>query len=210
MTNDTLDDLLIFGCGGHARNVIDIALSSGWKNIIIIDENGLDGEKIYGFPIIQDLSTINPKFQRFIVAFGDNKKRKIMFEWLIEKHFQPINLISPNSYISQNAKLGIGIVIGHQSYIGPSVHISDNVIINTKAIIEHECKIGYHTHIAIGAIVAGKCIIGDLCFIGAGTVIRDNLEISSLITTGAGAVVTKNLEDPGIYIGIPAKVRLNH
>ncbi|HBQ4551752.1 TPA: N-acetyltransferase, partial [Escherichia coli] len=41
--------------------------------------------------------------------------------------------------------------------------------------------------------------------LGAGAIVLPGVEICSNIIVGAGAIVTKNLEEPGVYVGQPAR-----
>lgn len=200
-----MNQLIIFGCGGHARSVIDIALLIGWDDIIIIDEKGNEGEVIFGFPIYSSISENELKNNNFFVAIGDNYRREKITHLYQSANMQLINIISPHAYISKSALLKKGVFIGNFAHIGPSVSIGDNVIINTHSIIEHECCIGSNTHVAIGAQIAGRVTIGDYCMVGAGASIRDNITIGNNVIIGAGAVVVNDINLAGTYVGNPVR-----
>lgn len=193
--------LLIFGCGGHAKSVADVAISCGWNKILFIDPNAKKGEEIFGFPILKQAP---PDKKDFIVAIGDNKLRSSIYQTLCEQGYNPQKIISPNAYISASAFIGKGVFISHHAYIGPCVKIFDNTIINTKAVVEHECIVRSHTHISIGSLLSGKVTVGEYCFIGAGSIIKEKIVVGKNIVIGAGGVVVKNVEHEGIYVGIPA------
>ena len=53
--------------------------------------------------------------------------------------------------------------------------------------------------------MAGSVNIGKLCFIGAGATIINNITVREEITVGAGACVVNTIDQPGIYVGVPAK-----
>jgi UDP-N-acetylbacillosamine N-acetyltransferase len=44
--------------------------------------------------------------------------------------------------------------------------------------------------------------------LGTGTSTKDNISIGNNIITGAGALISKSIDDPGTYIGIPARLRI--
>ncbi|EJI7544821.1 hypothetical protein NGW34_004960, partial [Escherichia coli] len=50
-----------------------------------------------------------------------------------------------------------------------------------------------------------KVVIKDNVQLGAGAIVLPGVEICSNIIVGAGAIVTKNLEEPGVYVGQPAR-----
>jgi acetyltransferase-like isoleucine patch superfamily enzyme len=66
-------------------------------------------------------------------------------------------------------------------------------------------KIGNHCSIGPNVVISGRTTIGDLVFIGAGATVINRIKICSQVVIGAGATVVKNIEEPGIYVGIPAK-----
>jgi serine acetyltransferase len=43
--------------------------------------------------------------------------------------------------------------------------------------------------------------------LGIGTVVIDNVSITSGVRTGAGAVVIEDIAEPGLYVGIPARFK---
>ena len=45
---------LIYGCGGHSRSVCNVLLEIEEENpeIVFIDDNARDDEKIWGFPVV--------------------------------------------------------------------------------------------------------------------------------------------------------------
>jgi len=201
-------NICIFGCGGHARSVADVALCSGWETIVFVDQNARFEEKIMGFPVINEYKIKKFDKSDFFIGIGDNNQRKLFYNQLLELNVSPVNIISPYAHISKFTKLGKGIFIGNYAHIGPETSIQNNTIINTHAVIEHECHIGCHVHIAIGALIAGRSDIGNSCFIGAGAVICDGKEIAKDTIVGAGGVVIKNIIEKGTYIGIPVKKKI--
>ncbi|HOS82744.1 MAG TPA: acetyltransferase [Methanolinea sp.] len=199
--------LVIIGCGGHARSVLDVALNEGWKDVLIVDELGKPGESIFEYPVYTSLFDADNSYRDIFVALGDNYERKRRINDILThyKQFNLVNIISSHAYLSPRSSLGKGIFIGNFAHIGPQVVIDDNTIINTHAIVEHECYIGNSSHISIGAHLAGKVRIGEYCMIGAGAIIRDRISIHDHVTIGAGAVVVKDISTPGVYVGNPAR-----
>ena len=53
--------------------------------------------------------------------------------------------------------------------------------------------------------VSGNVLIGQCTELGTGTQIIQGKTITANSIVGAGAVVVKNIEEPGTYVGSPAK-----
>jgi acetyltransferase-like isoleucine patch superfamily enzyme len=48
--------------------------------------------------------------------------------------------------------------------------------------------------------------VEDSVWIGAGATVINNVNICGGCTIGAGAVVIKDIDEPGTYVGVPAKM----
>lgn len=198
--------LAILGCGGHARSVADVWLDkhSGipGTNIVFVDKNAKPNERIFGFPVVDDVKHITDSFEA-IIGLGNIAERDRLY--LQYPGLRYINIYAADSYLSVLSQFGKGNFVAHRAYIGPNVHIGNHNIINTGAIVEHECVIGNFCHIAPHSTLCGRTVIGDNVFIGAGATVTDYGHIADNITIGAGAVVVGELVEPGVYAGVPAK-----
>jgi len=196
--------LIIYGCGGHARSLADVALANGIEDLIFIDDHAQPHEKLFGFDVVKKISDAAHK--NLIIAVGDNQQRAKLFESL-QKNI--IALISTNAHIGKNARIDKGAFIASGAHVGPNAKIGANTIINTHSVIEHDCMIGKHSHISVNAVVAGKCEIGDFVMIGAGATVINGIKICSNVIIGSGAVVVRDVTEPGTYVGVPAKLIKN-
>jgi len=193
-------DLLIYGCGGHARSVIDILVHDKPDiSICIIDDQAKANEVVAGFPVFRE----GKHGGQFFLAIGDNYKRA---EALNTKPGQNlISIISSKCHIGKYATISQGVFVGNFAHIGPEASIGMNSIINNGAVVEHEVQIGAHCHVGPNASISGRCNIDDFVFVGVGATIIDSISICSNVVIGAGAVVVQNITEPGTYIGSPAK-----
>lgn len=199
------DRIILYGCGGHARSIINVIREAGYrKDIILIDDNVKRDEIILGcrtqrrYNLRQD--------DDYIVAIGDNSRRARKYQMLSDScQGRCIAVISVSAYIGLEVKVGEGSFVAPNAYIGPQAIVGNNTIVNTGSIIEHETQIGDHTHIAPRTTVCGRTRIGNFVFCGAGSTIIDNIEICDNVVIGAGAVVNRDIVEPGIYVGVPAR-----
>ena len=47
-------------------------------------------------------------------------------------------------------------------------------------------------------------------YLGARVILLSGVEIGSRVVVGAGAIVTKSLNEPGVYVGTPARLVKKH
>ena len=181
-----MKDLLIIGCGGHARSVIDIINENGeWEIKGLIGLKEEVGKSVMNYPIIGDnlsLPKLRENFENIFLAVGkiglDNRREEILKKLELLDFIFP-SVISKYSIISRYSEIGKGTFIGHNVVVNVNTKIGKNCILNTRSIVEHDSVIGENCHISTGAIINGGVSIGDNSFIGSNSVIRENLKIPS-------------------------------
>lgn len=89
--------------------------------------------------------------------------------------------------------------------INPYARIGEGCIINACASIDHDCIVGNFAHISVGAHLAGTVHLGDGVWMGIGSAVSNNLRICGDCVIGAGAIVIHDIDEPGTYIGVPAR-----
>lgn len=196
--------LLIFGFGGHARSVAEVAMAFGIVDFCFVDINARENEFFLGFPVIKQWDGDLPEGWLAFSAVGDNFLRKQDCERIKTLGWPLASLIAPSAIIGVGSTIAEGCMVAHNAYIGPMASIGSASIINTGAIVEHECKIGNFVHVSVNTTVAGRSAIGDYSFIGAGATVIDSIIICEDVTVGAGSLVIRNIDRPGVYFGSPA------
>ena len=185
--------LLLIGCGGHAKSIIDLIESK--NDFYIYGLIGLESNrdtKINDYGVIgvdQDLDQLRKKCDKAFVAighFGNTYKRRIMTKTIENYNYKLPTIISPYCIISKRAAIGYGTSIGHGCVLNSGVVVENSCIINSKALVEHDSVIGEHSHVSTGVIINGNVKIGRDCFIGSGCIIREGLKVpdGSIISAG--------------------------
>ncbi|PKM53432.1 MAG: acetyltransferase [Firmicutes bacterium HGW-Firmicutes-5] len=201
------EKLIIIGASGHGKVVADIAMKMNkWKNISFFDDNkslksalglNISGKSADAFIHINEAD--------IFVAIGNNESREQLQDQLEANGSKLPVLIHPNAVIGPDVELGDGTVIMAGVVINTSSRIGKGCIINTSATVDHDNVIEDYVHVSPGANLAGIVKIGIRSWIGIGSVVSNNLSITNDCKVGAGAVVVKDIEEPGTYVGIPAK-----
>lgn len=207
------NSIVLVGGGGHCKVVLDVIKENNcYDEIFISDLKENIGKEILDIRIeytdeqLEDLlkKGINSAF----VSMGKiniNDQRMKLYKKIKNIGFKIPTIISKSSNVSIYTVISEGTFIGKNAIVNPGVKIGKNCIINTGAIIEHDCIIGDNVHIGPGAVLSGGVTIGENSFIGTGAMITQYLNIASNTLIGAGAVVVKDINEPGVYVGNPAK-----
>lgn len=191
--------LVMIGCGGHARSVLDVYLfNNPQAEVVFVDPLAREGEKILNFPVLKDHKITD---EAVFVAIGDNLKRAKE----CKKYKNLCSIISKNAHIGNNVKIGNGVFVAHNVHVGIESKIGDGSIINTSSSVDHEVTIGENCHIAPNTTICGRCEIGNNVFLGAGATVIDKIKICDNTTIGAGGVVVKDIDKEGTYVGVPVE-----
>jgi len=192
----------IIGYSGHSYVCIEIALLN---NFIINGYCDLNkkSKNPYNLSYLGEEKNMNTK-QDVFICIADNVIRNNIYKSLPSLDFN-INLIHPNSIISNTVDIGFQTLICAGAIINSQVKIGNGCIINTGSIIEHECEIGDFSHIAPGAVLSGNVVIGKRSFIGANCIIKQGVKIGCNVMVGAGAVVIDDILNNTKVVGNPSR-----
>lgn len=195
-----MNRLIIIGGSGHGKVVVDIAVLNGYSDIVFLDDDK-NIKECEGFSVIGD-SLEAPDGEVFVAVGNAIIRKNLMDLYKDRKH--PV-LIHPDAVIAKGIVIGFGSVIMAGAIINPGAKIGRGVIVNTASSIDHDCLIEDFVHVAVGAHLCGSVFIGKNTWVGAGVTVSNNVSICDDCMIGAGAVVIKDIDEPGTYVGIPAK-----
>lgn len=198
--------LVIFGFGGHARSVADVALAAGISKLLFVDANARQGESFQGFEVLAAWDRPMPEGWAVFSASGNGDTRQRQIGEFRQAGLPIATLIAPNATLGVGSRIGEGTFIARSSHVGPAATIGEGCIVNTGAIVEHECAIGDYTHISVNATIAGRSRIGNFCMIGAGVTVIDSVTVCDRVVVGAGGLVQRSIATVGTYVGVPARI----
>ncbi|TDM12391.1 acetyltransferase [Macrococcus lamae] len=203
-----MEKLIIIGDSGHAKVITDIAESSGFNIVAVLDDKFKDREErsvIYG-PIKYVHDVIAETEGHLIIAIGNNEVRRNIIEHYDLSDDLFTTLISPAAHVSQTAKIGAGTVVMPGAIVNADAIIGKQAIINSGAIVEHDNQLGDFCHLSPNATATGGVVIGEGVHIGAGAVINPLVRIGKWSIIGSGAVVISNIESYATATGVPARI----
>ncbi len=199
--------IVIFGNGNHSKIVQqEIAILPNYQVLGIFDfiKGKLKISKNYKSKKIN----LNSPFYA-LTAVGDNKNRENLVK-IVEKNFKKvrwIKIVSKNSFISKNVKIGDGTLVVSGAVININSKIGNHCIINTSSSIDHDCKIKNFSTISPGVNIAGNVIIKNFVSIGIGASVKEDILIEDNVTIGGKSFVNKNCKANKLYFGVPAKLQ---
>ena len=196
--------LVIFGGGGHAKVVADIAMKNGFEIEGFLDDND-SVSSVMGYPVLGKIDDC-VKFKEtcaFAIGIGNNAVRKKIFEKYADFEY-PV-LVHPTASIGIETKIGKGTVVMPMAVINACAEIGEFSVVNSSAVVEHDCRVGDFCLIAPNATMCGVSEIGNMFWLGACCALNPTVKICDGVTVGSGAIVVKNITEAGTYVGVPAK-----
>ena len=185
--------VLLIGCGGHARSLIELIESAAdWSIHGLVGLPEQVGSSLLGYQVIgcdADLPALRAECPAAVLAIGqlpDPSPRQRVAAELELLDFQLPVLISPHAVVSRHAQLGPGTTVGHGVIVNAAAAVGAYCILNSRALIEHDAHIGDYCHISTGVLVNGGVRLGSSSFIGSGTMLREGLELPPHTVIGAG------------------------
>ena len=207
-----MKELIIIGAGGFALEIIDLVeainkSSKIYKIIGLLDDNkktsNYDNYKILG--PFSDFDKYQNQY--FVLALSNPSLRHKIYNKLKETNKKMINLVHPNTEISNYVNLveDASIVINYGSQISSHALIEEGVIIDSHSYVGHGTTIKSFTTIYPGTKISGDVIINEFVQIGLGSNIIQGIHIGNNSTIGAGSTVIRNIPRDVVAVGVPCK-----
>ena len=111
--------------------------------------------------LIDDMQLHCSEYKDIVIAIGNNKLRKQLFNKAVELGYNLISLISNKSIISNYANIDKGTVVFPNAVIEANVTVGKGCIISTGAIIDHDAVVGDYCHINALAVVSSMTKITE-------------------------------------------------
>ncbi len=199
--------LLIYGGGGHAKSLMEMARASGQFTLAgIVDDKIPPGQRVLDVPVLGGRAVLAAVRARGVelAANGvggilDINVRVRIFSLLEEHGFRLPAILHPRATVEPSASIGEGVQVFANAYVGAQAVLHPKCMVNTGAIVSHDCEIGPYTHIAPGALLAGHVQVGERTLIGMGVTTAVGVRIGSAVRVGNGAILLADVPD-GIIV----------
>jgi len=202
--------LILWGAGGHAAVVLEIANAMGCFDPVALVDDGQPACSSLPAPLLGSSRVLMnlPEGERcdFLVSIGDNRARARCFEAGLRTRCLPATLIHPTAIVSPSAVIGAGTVIMARAVINARSVIGRNCIINTGAVVEHDCLVADHVHIGPGVLLGGGVQIQPYVSMGLGAIALPRTAIGDSAIVGAGSVVLDVVPALATAVGVPARI----
>lgn len=206
--------MLIIGAKGFAKEVLEIChQNNDLDNLCFYDDVNMDLPQILynKFQVLKSADEAKEYFKtvdnRFTIGIGNPALRKMLFKKFADLGGQFTSSIACNSSIGHYGNtIEDGCNIMQKTILTNDIKVGKGVLINQMTSIGHDVALGDFVEICPSVSVSGNCEIGELSFIGTNAVILPQVKIGKNVVIGASAVVTQDIPDNCTAVGVPAKI----
>jgi UDP-N-acetylbacillosamine N-acetyltransferase len=203
--------LLIFGAGGHAKVVAEVARANEFEVEAFFDSAKPDQykEPFCRSKVLssqEQLTACARDIGSAVIGVGDCKARLRIAQELEQLGFRFPVLVHPRATVSDTATVAVGSVVIAGAVVNAHASVSRHVIVNTSATVDHDCVIADGVHIGPGAHLGGGVSVGQRTWIGIGAIVKDRVIIGCNCIIGAGALVLDDIPDNVVAYGSPARI----
>lgn len=205
--------LVIFGAGGFAREVLELArdinaFTPRYELLGFIDDReALWGTQVNDLRILGGLAWLSEQHRPPAMLLGaGSPATKLRMAARARMHVSGFpTLIHPSVVMSKYVECGVGVVITAGNILTANIRLGDFAALNLGCTVGHDAKVGAYTTIAPGVNVSGNVTIGEGCDIGTGSAIIQGVSIGEWSVLGSGATVANDLPSNCTAVGVPAK-----
>jgi hypothetical protein len=147
---------------------------------------------------LQPLAEFPPDRWYAFAAVGNdllNMLRLGLMSELRNAGYRLVRIVSPSAHTPSGWQPGENAYIGDQAVIGPGAAIRHNTIIGAGAILGTAVTVGHSVWIGAGAIVGARSTIGASTVIAAEAVLRDGLRIGRQCELGVAREYHEDIPD---------------
>lgn len=206
-----MHDLVLFGAGGHGREMHDLvedinATGRKWNLLGFLDDDAsLHDTEVHGLPVLGGAEWLDKhRYVYTSIAIGSTTTKEAIVRKL-KAHSKFATLIHPSVYVGTRVTIGEGTLVSGGSRITTDVFIGRHVIVNVHCTVMHDCIVEDFVTLAPNVNLSGGTVLKEGCDLGTNAVILPGITVGGWAIVGAGAVVIEDLPGQVTAVGVPAK-----
>lgn len=198
--------VLVYGGGGHGRQLIDAVRSVvGADATAVIDDGLTVGETVLDVPVLGGADTLDRALAdgisvavNAVGGIGSPRSRAAVFDRLADAGYALAVVVHPTAWIEPSASVAPGCQVLAGAYIGSAAVVGAGAIVNTSAVVSHDCVLGAGANVSPGALLAGGVQVGEMALIGMGVTVNLGASVGAGARVGNGATVKADVPAGGV------------
>ena len=196
--------LVIIGAGGFGREALGWVRDSTEDEVVAFYDESTPHEEVMGVPVVKSFDSL--KHSDFLVAVGDPKLRKMLYEMAVAAGLHPcMPIIHPSVICGAEVAVGRGSIVCPNVVLTVNVVIHDNCLLNLACTVGHDARIRSHSVLSPGANISGNVVLEECVQVGTNAAIRERVKVGAGSVIGMGAVLLKDVPPDAVMVGNPAR-----
>ena len=208
------DDLVLVGCGGFGREVLEIVgainrAADTWRVIGALDDQPREVDMVLlrdrsiehlgGAALLAEL----PATTYAVLAIGTPAVRRDISAQHADRPWA--TLVHPAATLGRDVTVGAGTVIAPGARLSTHIDVGAHVQIDQNATVGHDTRLGDFCRLNPQACISGNVDIGTGAYIGANATVLQGLSVGQDSIVGAGSVVVRDAPAHLTVKGVPAR-----
>lgn len=209
-----MEDLVIFGAGGMAKEVAGILVKDINKErptfrhvaYAVDDEYFQADTELHGVPIVSRTWLLAHRDDVVCVcAIGYPKERRNAQKDLAKEGIRFVSLLHPTTRVKEGTTIGNGCIIQPNCAISLDCKLGDGVFFNGDVNLGHDVILEDYVTCFPRVQLSGNVFIGEAACIGSMSFINEKRRIGSEAVIAPGSIVFNNVKSGVHVMGNPAK-----
>jgi sugar O-acyltransferase (sialic acid O-acetyltransferase NeuD family) len=205
-----MNDLVIVGAGGFARETAAAASAAGWRVLGFLDDNPLlHGTIRSGLPILGEVTAALDMPEVAVVVCVGNPRNYTARRQIVERldlgDDRYATIVHPTVSIGTGCFVGPGTVLLAGTVLTADIEVGAHVAVMPQAVLTHDNRIGDYATLASGVRMGGGAVLETGAYVGAGALIRENVTVGAWSLVGLGSVVLADVPADEVWAGSPAR-----
>lgn len=204
---DAPRDLVIYGAGGHAIGVANVAMSAGFVVKHFVDP-AKGGTTLLDIPVLASVDDLAYwRAFSYAVGVGDNAIREKEYRALASRYegmcFPP--LVHERAVVSWRTTVGEGTVLMANAVAGTNSRIGRFCVMSIQSALGHDCLLEDFSSMAPSSCVAGSVTLGERAVVSMAGVVKQGVRIGADAVLGANSYLNRDLDAHTVAFGSPAR-----
>ncbi|AWB91436.1 acetyltransferase [Aeromicrobium chenweiae] len=206
-----MDNLILIGAGGLAREVGEAVAASGRYHIlgVVDDDPALHGTSVGGMPVLGGLDQVFwDRSSYVVVCTGQGRTRQAIVARLADHDIGPSRfgtVVHPSVHVPPSCFLGVGSVLLAHVAITADARIGRHVVAMPNVTVTHDDVVGDYATLCAGVSLAGGVTVGAGAYLGTNASVRQDVHVGADSTLGMGSTLLDDLPDGETWVGVPAR-----